>query len=357
MPTNAMRRAFLALGAGITLMASLPPASAQQNLTKIRFQLDWRFDGQAAPFLLGRAKGYFAQEGLDVQFDAGAGSAAAVARLAGGAYDMGYGDSSALIEYLANNSGSAAMRIQAVYMVLDSTPAGAMVMKKSNVTRPGELAGKTLGAPVFDAGRKLWPLFARAQGIDPAAVKWQSMEPALREQMLVRGQVDAVTGFMPSTLLSAVGVGAKEDEIRVFNYKDYGVKVYGNAILATARFMEQNPKAVSAFLRAYNRALKDTLANPEDAIKYVKEREPIIDSALELRRLKGLLDNFVVTAATRADGLGAISKLRLDNQVEDVARAFGLKSTPSPDLIFNSSFLPSKAERQLPAMNVAAVAK
>jgi NitT/TauT family transport system substrate-binding protein len=348
--TRFARIALVALG----FASTLPEVVAQQTPTRIRFQLDWRFDGQAAPFLLGRAKGYFAQEGLDVQFDAGAGSAAAVARLAGGNYEMGYGDTSALIEYLANNSGNPNARIQAVYMVLDSTPAGALVMKKSNIAKPAELTGKTLGAPVFDAGRKLWPLFARAQGLDPAGVKWQSMEPALREPMLVRGQVDGITGFMPSSLLSALAAGAKEEDVRVFYYKDFGVKVYGNAILATSRFIEQNPKAIAAFLRAYNRALKDSLANPEEAIKSVKEREPIIDTALELRRLKGLLDNFVVTQATRSDGLGAISKLKLDNQVEDVARAFNLKTPPSSDLIFTSAFLPPKSERVLPAAVLAA---
>lgn len=348
------RRRFLATGLSATALAAAPAVHAQATPTRIRFQLDWRFDGQAAPFILGRSKGYFAQEGLDVQFDAGVGSAAAVARLAGGAYDMGYGDSSALIEFLANNSGNVAGRMQAVYMVLESTPAGAMVLKKSNVTRPGELAGKTLGAPVFDAGRKLWPLFARAQGMDPAAVKWQTMEPALREPMLVRGQIDGVTGFMPSSMLSALAAGAKEDDLRVFHYKDFGVRVYGNAILATNRFIEQNPRAVAAFLRAFNRALMDTISNPEEAIRLVKEREPLVDSALELRRLRAFLDNFVVTPTTRAEGVGAISKLRLDNQVDDVARAFGLKTPPSSDLIFNSSFLPPRAERTLPAAILAA---
>jgi NitT/TauT family transport system substrate-binding protein len=101
----------------------------------------------------------------------------------------------------------------------------------------------------------------------------------------------------------------------------------------------------------------ETLSNPEEAIKFVKEREPIIDSALELRRLKGLLDNFVVSSTTRAEGLGAINKLRLDNQVDDVARAFGLKNAPSPDQIFNSNFLPPRPERQLPATILAASSK
>lgn len=321
-------------------------AAQAQDLTKIRFQLDWRFDGQAAPFLLGKAKGYFSQEGLDVSFDSGAGSAAAVARLAGGSYEMGFGDTSSLIEYLANNSGA---RIQAVYMVADYTPAGAMFMKKSNIAKPADLLGKTFGAPVFDAGRKLWPVFARANGLDPTAVKWQSMDPQLREPMMVRGQIDVATGFMPSSVLSAIAAGAKEEDIGVFYYKDYGVKVYGNAILATGKFIEQNPKAVAAFLRAYNKALKETIANPEEAIKYVKEREPIIDAALETRRLKGYLGSFIVTSNVKSGGLGAINKLRLDNQVDDVTKAFNLKTPPSSDLLFNSSFLPARADRDLPA--------
>jgi len=327
-----------------TLSLGMAAASAQE-LVKIRFQLDWRFDGSATPFLLGAAKGYFKQEGLDVTIDSGAGSAAAVARLAGGNYEMGYGDTSSLIEYLANNSGA---RIQAVYMVLDSTPAAAMFMKKSNITKPSDLMGKTFGAPVFDAGRKLWPLFARSNGLDPAGVKWQSMDPQLREPMMVRGQIDVATGFQPSSMLSAIAAGAKEEDIGILYYKDYGVKVYGNAILASSKFIEQNPKAVAAFVRAFNRALKESIANPEEAIKYVKEKEPIVDTAVELRRWKAYMGAFIVTPNIRSVGLGAVSKLRLDTQVDDVAKAFNLKTPPSSDVIFNSQFLPARGDRQLP---------
>ena len=260
---------------------------------------------------------------------------------------MGYGDTSSLIEFLANNYNTPAARVQAVYIVLDATPAAVMTLKRSNVSKPQDLVGKTLGAPIFDAGRKLWPLFARAQGIDPSAVKWQSMEPALREQMLVRGQVDGVTGFQPSGLISAVALGAKEDELTVFYYKDYGIKVYGNAIIANPKFIQDNPKAISAFLRAFNRSLKETIANPEEALKTVKEREPLIDSAVELRRLKGLLDQFVVTPNVKAEGLSAVTKARLDAQVDDVVRVFGLGLSPDAALIFNPSFLPERSALRL----------
>lgn len=345
---NSSRRRLLGLAfVAAGLIASLPASVSAQQLTRLRFQLDWRFDGQAAPFFLGAAKGYFKQEGLDVQFDAGAGSALAVTRLASGNYDMGYGDTSALIEFLSNNYSNPAARVQAVFMVLESTPAAVITLKKSNVMKPADLVGKTLGAPSFDAGRKLWPVFARSVGINPTAVKWQTMEPALREQMLVRGQVDGITGFQPSTGISAMAVGAKEDELQVFYYKDFGVRVYGNAILATPKFIQENPKAVAGFLRAYVRALRDSIANPEEAIRILKEKEPIVDTAVELRRLKGMIDGFIMTPVAKSDGIGAVNKLRLENQVDDVVKAFALKTTPNPDEIFNSSFLPERSLRRL----------
>src|SRR3989442_10814766 len=86
---------------------------------RVKFTLDWVIDGQQTPFFLTQAKGYFTQQGLNVTLDAGSGSAAAVQRVASGTYDMGYGDTSALIEYLSRNPDPS-MRVQAVYITQDA---------------------------------------------------------------------------------------------------------------------------------------------------------------------------------------------------------------------------------------------
>ena len=195
MLSNAVRCSLVGVIALAIHALSSPTATAQESLTKIRFQLDWRFDGQAGPFLLGAGKNYFRAEGLDVQLDIGAGSALAVTRVASSSYDMGYGDTSTLIEFLANNSQDPALRVQAVYMVLGYSPAAVMVMKRSNVVKPADLAGKTIAAPPADAARKLFPLFARLVGVDPSTIKWQSVDGVLREQLMVRGQVDELPDF------------------------------------------------------------------------------------------------------------------------------------------------------------------
>jgi NitT/TauT family transport system substrate-binding protein len=110
------------------------------------------------------AKGYFKAAGLDVTVDAGNGSGGAVQRVASGTYDMGFADLAALMEFHANNP-DAQNKPVAVMMVYNNTPASVMALKKSGITKPADLAGKKLGAPVFDAGRRAFPIFQKANGI------------------------------------------------------------------------------------------------------------------------------------------------------------------------------------------------
>ncbi len=332
----------LLAGAILACAASLPVAAQE---TKIKFTLDWRFEGPSALFLAAQNKGYFKQEKLDVTIDAGAGSGAAVTRVATGAYDMGFADISALIEFIGNNPG-AVTKPQAIYMVYESTPSAVLVLKKSGIKSPADLAGKTLGAPVFDAGRKAFPVLARANNLDPAKVQWKTMDPPLRETMLQRGDVDGITGFTFTSYLGLVARGVKEEDIVMFKYNDFGAELYGNAVIATPRFLAENPAAVRGFLRAITRAIKDVIANPDAAIAFVKQRDPLIADAIELRRLKMAIE-FVDTPVVRREGLGGINKVRFDNTIDRVVGAFGIKNQVSPDGIFNSSFLPTSAERRL----------
>lgn len=335
------RRLFLC--AATALAVAAPFAQAAEPV-KLKFTLDWRFEGPAAPFLLAKAKNYFAAEGLDVEIDAGNGSAGAVTRVATGAYQMGFADFNALVEYDAKTPGS---KIQGVYMVYNSTPAAVFLLKKSGVAKPADLAGKTLAAPVFDAGRKAWPAFAKANGLAADAVKWQTVEPAIRETLLARGDVDGITGFYFTSVLNLEARGVKPEDIVALKFPEHGVELYGNAIIASPKLLAEQPKAVEGFVRAFNKALKETLANPDAAIAYVKERDPLINVPLETRRLKLALDSVVVTPETKALGLGAVDAARLGRSVGEVAAAFGLPATPDAAGLFTTAFLPPAAERAI----------
>ncbi len=341
------RRRLLRAGAASTLLASLGAGglARAQETTRVRFTLDWRIDGPGAIVLLAQAKGYFAQEKLEVAIDAGNGSAAAVQRLAGGSHDIGFADTSALVEFQSANP--AAPRIQAVYMLMERAPATVFALKSSGIARPADLRGRKLAAPVFDAGRKLWPLFAKANGLDPASVTWTNVDPALRETLLIRGDADAITSFYYTGLLTLEARGVKPEDLVSFRYADHGVNLYGNAVVVTAAFAAAHPSAVRGFLRALNRGIKDCIADPKAAAQFVKQREPVIDAAVEERRLRHFLDHFVATPSVRAAGLGGVDEARLRANVGQVLEALALKQPVDAGQLFTPAYLPAAGERTL----------
>ena len=225
------------------LAAVVRCAASPRRRKKIKFQLDWRFEGPSALFLLTKAKGYFAQEKLDVKIDAGSGSGNAVNRVASGTYQMGFADVAALIEFIGNNP-TAPNKPVAVMMLYDATPAAVFSLKKTGIKKPADLQGKKMGAPVFDAGRRAFPIFVKANKLDAAKIAWTAMDPPLRETMLVRGDVDAITGFYFTSLLNLNARGVKDEDIDIMMYPKHGVDLYGNAIIVSEPFLKEKPEAV-----------------------------------------------------------------------------------------------------------------
>jgi NitT/TauT family transport system substrate-binding protein len=332
----------VALITAITSALLVAPAQAQD--TKIKFQLDWRFEGPAALFLAAKAKGYFQQEKLDVSIDAGNGSGGTVSRVATNTYDIGFADVGALMEFYGNNPTAPGKPV-AVMMVYNNTPAAVLTLKKSGITKPSDLIGKKLGAPVFDAGRKSYPVFAKANGIDASKQAWTSMDPPLRETMLARGDVDAITGFSFTSILNLNARGVKDEDIVVIPYSTNGVKFYGNAVIVSEEFLKKNPEAVKAFLRAFTKGVKDVIADPDASIKFVKDRDAIIDETLEKRRLRLAIDSVVASADAKAEGFGEIRAPRLALMASQVADSFSTKERIDPDKVWNGNFLPAKELR------------
>ncbi len=335
-----------ALGATLAAacLAAVAPAAAQD--TKVAFQLDWRFEGPSALFLLPKAKGYFAAEKLDVTIDAGNGSGNAVNRVASGTYQMGFADLAALIEFVGNNP-TAPNKPVAVMMVYDSTPAAVFSLKKAGIKAPADLQGKKMGAPVFDAGRRAFPIFVKANKLDAAKIAWTAMDPPLRETMLVRGDVDAITGFYFTSLLNLNARGVKDEDVDVLMYPKYGVNLYGNAIIVSEQFLKEKPEAVRAFLRAFTKGMKDVLADPDGSIRYVKERDALVDETLEKRRMRLAIDSVIATPEAKAAGIGDVTSARLNDMVTQVSSAFELKNPVKPEAVFNGALLPPKADRMV----------
>lgn len=321
----------------ITAAASLFVATAAFAETKVPFALDWKFEGPAAPYFVAIDNGHFAEEGLEVTIEAGAGSVATIPKIATGAFPMGFGDINSVIKFLDQNPGAP---VTAVMMVYDKPPFAIVGRKSLGVEAPKDLEGKILGAPPPDGAWAQFPAFASANDLAVDAITVEPVGFPTREPMLAEGNVAAITGFSFSSVLNLKRLGVPADDISNILMADHGLQLYGNAILVNTEYAAENPDTVRGFLRAVAKGWVDAIADPAAGIEALIKRNPAADAALEQERLQMAIDQNVVTDWVSANGMGGIDAARLDAAIAQIGETYEFQNTPDASLYFDASFLP-----------------
>ena len=315
-----------------------------QAETKIRFTLDWLPGSYHAPFFIALYKGYYKAEGLDVTIDRGKGSGQVVQQLATNVYDIGYPDINVLMEFNAKNPSVAFPEVMIGY---EQNPSGLFFLKSSGIKSIKDLEGKTLGPVANDSTYKTLPVFAKLNHLDLSKVKIQYLDQALREALLIKGQVDAITGQYFRSVIDLHGRGVKYEDIGSFMYKDYGLDMYGNGVAVSRTFLKEHPDAVRGFLRATIKGVKDMIHDPETAVEMVAKAEPLLKKDIELERLKLALSCCIATPNVLKNGYGGVDPVRLDRTIALISEGFGLPRKLTAAELFDGSYLPPEKERMV----------
>lgn len=328
--------------AGLLFLLLAPlPAAAQEA---VRMILNWRLEGPNAPFFLAEDRGFFREEGLTVRLDPGEGSSAPVGRIAAGTYDAGFGDINTLIEFTARQPER---RVVAAMVLYTRPPMAVVSLARANIQRPQDLIGRRVGAPQNDTGFRLFPAFATLTGIDATRVNFQAVAPTLRETLLVRGDVEAVTGFDSTVWFALKGLGVRREDVRFMYYGDHGVDVLSNSILISTEMAERRPLVAQALLRAIARGWVEAIRDPRAAVAHITRREPLLNGDLEVERLTWVIENQIATPQARANGIGHVEPARLDRAIEIVTQGFSLPRRPAASEILSDRFLPPAALRRI----------
>ena len=324
-------------------LAAFPGHAFAQSSPRVKMVLNWKYQGPQAWFFIAQDKGYFKAEGVDIELDQGEGSGAPVGKIASGAYNAGFGDINAIINLAAIKPQDAPV---GVYMMYNIPPFVIAAKKSSGIKSPKDLEGKTLGGAGNDAALKLFPAFAKLAKMDASKVNITNMAPNLREQMLQRGQVDAVFGYVNTIWFSAKPLGIDPEKDLVWlKYSDYGMDLYSNTIMVSRALAKDHPKVVSGMLRALNRSIAEVAKNLEPGMDAVMKREPLLNRGIEKERLVATLKNEMSHPEIKEVGFGDVKDDRLKRAIAQVVDAYGLPRAPSNAEVFDRSFLPPKSDR------------
>ena len=329
-----------ALLAALIALTAVRPAVAQ---TSIKFSLDGRLEGLAATFFLPQDRGYFKSEGLDVTVDEAATALEPITRVASGAYEMALADINTLIRYRDQHPSSP---LKAVFMLYNKPPFAIVARRSRGITDPKQLEGKKLGTPPVGMTFE-WPLFAKLNNVDAAKVTIETIGFPVRAPMLAAGQIDAALGYSFRLYVDLKDRGVPVDDIVLMPMADYGLKLYGNAIIVNPKFAAEKPEAVRGFLHAFLQGLKEIVHRPAEAVDTIMRRDDSVKRDVELERLRMAIRDNIVTPEVRANGFGAVDLARLAESIDQIGLVYTFKAKPKAEDIFDASFLPPASERKV----------
>ena len=318
-----------AAGAVIGLPALLRVTNAQ-GLERVRVTLPWLPEGSYAYAFVAKAQGFWRKRGLDVDIARGSGALAAAQAIAQGQFDLGMSTAGALV--LLANKGVDLHSIA----IVDYEPTMAIAVPNlSPIRQPKDLEGRKVGQTLASTDAPFFAPFCRQNGVDISKVQLLNMDARVRNQALVEGRVDAITG-LASSILAAIG--ASGTAVRFMLYSDYGLVLYGNvALLVPPKTIEARPAFCQAITDGLLEGLKFTLTKPAEAQEVFLGAVPELKMTATGPRFAQLgmgVQRFSVLAGpdAKTNGLGWANLQRLEQMTDFVMQYQAEPGSRRPDI-------------------------
>ena len=256
---------FLLLPVACSGRAATEPAAATATpaaeLTHIRLPMGFVPDPQYAPFYVAVERGYFADAGLEIEFDY---SFETDGMALVGAGELPFAIVSGEQVILARAQG-----LPVVYVLewFQRFPIAVISKEAAGITEPEDLAGHSVGLPAyFGASYVGYVGLLSAAGVSADAVAPEEIG-FTQVETLQADRVDAVVGYVNNEPIQLRNL---DEAINVIDVADY-VDLVANGIVTNEETIAGNPDLVQAFVRATLRGLADTLADPAAAFEISKQ--------------------------------------------------------------------------------------
>jgi NitT/TauT family transport system substrate-binding protein len=287
--------------AALAACAISTPASAAPPLTKIRFVTDWKAQAEHGGFYEALAEGLYGKAGLDVQIIQGGPTVNVPQMLAGGASDLGIGSNGFIVLNLVRQNAG----IRAVMAVFQKDPQVLITHPRSDIRRIADMRGKPI--MISDAATVAWWPWLRAKYAfsDTQIRKYTfNLAPFIVDQNAIQ------EGYLSSEPYAIEKQARFKPQ--VFLLADNGYPGYSNMVLVPNKWIDRNPQAVQAFVRATAEGWRDYLyGNPAPGNALIRRENPDMSEDMIAQAIAKLRSyGIVMSGDALTMGIGAMTNAK-----------------------------------------------
>ena len=260
-----MVKRLICIAAALFALAAAPAFA--QGKEKVVLLLNWYVYSEHAPFFLGKERGYYDQEGIDLEIQEGRGSGVTVQAVAAGTANFGYADVATMIK-----AASKGAPVTAVGVALQTSPMSAMGFAEKNIRKPADIKGKTVAVTPGDSMSQVWPLFLKKTGLKESDFKTVSGDAQTKLNAVINNQADLLLGYVMDQAIKLQD--ATHKPIYPIRFADYGVNMVSSGIIVQKDYLKAKPDVVKRFLRATTKSMEEAAKGPDAAVDAMLKANP-----------------------------------------------------------------------------------
>ena len=247
-----------AVVAALALIA-LPAQAQTKPQDKVTLMLNWYLYSEHAPFFLGKERGFYADEGIDLEIQEGRGSGVTAQAVAAKSATFGYIDIGTMIKAAAKGAP-----LKSTGVLFQLSPMAAMGFTEKGIKAPKDIVGKIVATSPGDAVSQMWPLFLKINNITADQVKIVSGDGQTKLNAVMSGQADLLLGSVMDQSVKLQDATGKP--VTAIRFADSGINQINSGIVANKNLLTENPDLVKRFMRASTRAAEAAEKSPEAAV-------------------------------------------------------------------------------------------
>ena len=324
------------LAASLLVAIAVACSSAAAQATKFPFRLNWTASGEHAPFFVARDKGFYAEEGLEVEILDGSGSTTVLQLIANSTNPVGYADAATMMRGVSNG-----MPVRAIGVPLQRSPHAFIYRADSpRPTKLSELKGSRIAVTAGDASMTIFAALLGKAGLKPEDVQVITVaNTAAKDQAVLSRQADAIMGFfMDQGVRLEPQTGVKMGWTTL--HEMAGLSTLSSAIIANNDWLKdpKNQDLMRRFLRATQRGWHYSNDNRREAAEVFVKAKPSIAPGIALGTLEGAM-TLTRTERTKDRPVAWSSAEDWKDSQELLSKYANLKAQPDLNVYYTNGYL------------------